>query len=84
MNVYEKKSVLNRYFIILQRNDRWLWNFTASLFWKSLKCLSLHSPSLLPVCKAQRAWEVRRKDRQLASTDQCLGRLKIRISFTKK
>ena len=38
MNVYEKKSVLNRYFIILQRNDRWLWNFTASFFWKSLKC----------------------------------------------
>jgi len=69
MNVYEKKSVLNRYFITLQRNDRWLWNFTAGLFSKSLKCQSLRSPNLLPVFRAQRAWKVRRKDRQLASTD---------------
>ena len=32
MNVYEKKSVINRYFIILQRNDRWLWNLLPVYF----------------------------------------------------
>ena len=44
----------------------------------------IHRACYRYVKQAQRAWEVRRKDRQLASTDQCLGRLKIRISFKKK
>ena len=32
-------------YFIFQRNDQWLWNFSATVFW-SLKCQSLHSLNL--------------------------------------